>query len=101
MPGGGLDWGATPQEDLIREIKEEMGVKVNSIADNPSYFVTCQTINSGMWVVNVIYETVLDSLSFTPSDECIEIRFVDKHDIKEMKVFPAVIQLADLFQPRL
>jgi len=24
LPGGGLDWGASPQEDLPREIMEEM-----------------------------------------------------------------------------
>ena len=97
LPGGGLDWGATPQDDLIREIKEEMGVSVSFIADNPSYFITCQTLNRGLWVANVIYETVMTSLSFTPSDECTEICFVDKNDIKEMKMFPAVIKLAEMF----
>jgi len=97
LPGGGLDHGMTPQEDLPREIKEEMGLEVTKVADNPSYFITDKTINRGEWFVNVLYETELVDLDFTPSDECIEIKFVDKEDIKELKVFPSVQKLAEMF----
>lgn len=99
LPGGGLDWGMTPQEDLPREISEEMGLKVTKIADNPSYFITDQTLNRGIWIVNVIYETELENLDFTPSDECVNIKFVNKEDIREMNVFPTIKKLADMFDP--
>ena len=46
LPGGGLDWGTTPQEDLPREIEEEMGVGVTKVAEYPSYFITAQTRNN-------------------------------------------------------
>jgi ADP-ribose pyrophosphatase YjhB (NUDIX family) len=101
FPGGGLDWGMTPQEDLPREILEEMGVKVNFIADHPSYFITFQTVTHGVWVANVLYETKLDSLSFIPSDECVEILFVNSEDIKELEVSPAVEKLAEMFKTEL
>lgn len=45
LPGGGLDFGMTPQEDLPREIDEEMGLKVTKMADHPSYFVTEKKLN--------------------------------------------------------
>jgi len=90
--------GATPQEDLPREISEEMGVGVSFMADNPSYFITCQTLNRGVWIVNVLYETILDSLDFTPSDECIEVRFVNKDDLSDLIVFPAITKLAEMFK---
>ena len=99
LPGGGLDWGATPQSDLQREIAEEMGLTVTKVADNPSYFITDQTLNRGVWIVNVIYETEVEHLNFTPSDECISVRFVDKIDIQNLKAFPTVIKLADMFKP--
>lgn len=99
LPGGGLDWGMTPQEDLPREISEEMGLKVTKIADNPSYFITDQRLNRGVWIVNVIYETELENFNFTPSDECVNIKFVNKEDINEMKVFPTIKQLAEMFDP--
>lgn len=99
LPGGGLDWGMTPQEDLPREISEEMGLKVTKISDNPSYFITDQTLNRGVWIVNVIYETELENIDFKPSNECVNIKFVNKEDIRDMKVFPTIKKLADMFDP--
>ena len=98
LPGGGLEWGATPQEDLPREIMEEMGIVVTKVVDNPSYFITEQTLNRELWVVNVLYETELENLDFIPSDECVNIKFVDKLDIQDMKVFPTITKLADMFK---
>ncbi len=101
LPGGGLDWGTTPQEDLPREIEEEMGVSVIKVADHPSYFITAQTRNHNTWIVNVLYETKLASLDFRVSDECIEIRFVNKEDLQELNVFPTITKLAEMFKPEL
>lgn len=99
LPGGGLDWGASPQEDLPREIMEEMGIVVTSVADNPAYFITAQTMNRKVWFVNVLYETTLANLNFTPSDECINIKFINQSEIQGMKVFPSVKKLAEMFKP--
>ncbi len=99
LPGGGLDWGMTPQEDLPREIKEEMGLNVLNIAVHPSYFITCQTLRSKTWIVNVLYQAELENLDFRPSDECVNIKFVSKDDIVGMNVFPAVKKLAEMFKP--
>lgn len=99
LPGGGLDWGTTPQEDLPREIEEEMGLVVTKVADNPSYFITDQTLNKGLWIVNVVYEAELENLDFTPSDECVNIKFVDKDDIESMNVFPTIKKLTAMFDP--
>lgn len=98
LPGGGLDWGMTPQEDLPREIAEEMGIEVTSVATNPSYFLTFGRRNED-WRANVIYETTLKDLNFTPSDECVEVKFVNRDEIQNLQVFPNVRQLADMFDP--
>ncbi len=101
LPGGGLDWGRTPQEDLPREISEEMGVKVKWVADNPSYFLTGQTRTHKIWIANLLYETELESLDFTPSDECVDIKFVNLEDVLTLPVFPNVLNLAKAFNPAL
>lgn len=99
LPGGGLDWGETPQEGIPREISEEMGLKVLKVANTPSYFLTGK-MSMGDWAVNVLYETDLEHLNFTPSDECVNIKFVDKEDIRDMRVFPTINLLAGMFKPK-
>ncbi len=99
LPGGGLDWGTTPQEDIPREVDEEMGLAVAKVAENPSYFATCQNETKEIWVVNVIYETELEHLNFKRSDECIEIKFVNKEDIESVNAIPTVKKLAEMFKP--
>ena len=96
LPGGGLDWGMSPQDELAREIDEEMSIKVTKVADHPSYFLTGQTLIRRQWVANVIYETELEHLDFSPSDECIEIMFMNKDNMPEGKIFPIVSKLVEI-----
>ncbi|MEY2665023.1 MAG: hypothetical protein RLZZ480_128 [Candidatus Parcubacteria bacterium] len=99
LPGGGLDFGTTPQEDLPREIAEEMGLPVAYIADYPCYFLTEKMSGREAWRALVLYETKLGHLNFTPSDECIEVRFVSPKDIEELTVYTGVSILATMFKP--
>lgn len=100
LPGGGLDWDIKPQEDLPRELMEEMGLKAVWIADNPSYFFTGRSNNHPkMRIANVVYETKLEHLNFTPSDECVEIKFVGPEEVKSMNTFLGPRQLAEMFDP--
>jgi len=97
LPGGGLDWGLTPQEDLPREIMEEMGLEVTHVADKPSYFFTFKFENYPGHAAIAVYEASLKSLDFTPSDECTEIAFVNKNDLAGMEVFAGVKKLCEEF----
>ncbi len=103
LPGGGLDWGKKVHPELQRELLEEMNIKTTYISNHPSYFLGgCQmTDDPNFWVVNVVYEVELEHLNFTPSDECVEIRFVDKEDVASLThVPPTVTELAEQFDPR-
>lgn len=69
-----------------------MWINVISVNENPSYFLTCQKAN---WtrIANVIYKTKIkieDLKNFTPSDECLEIRFFNTQEAKNEKLFPNV-----------
>lgn len=98
LPGGGLDWETKPQADLAREIQEEMGLKIIKVAERPSYFVTEMHVKKGLWKANVVYETELEHLNFTPSEECVNIRFVNKDDLDGLETFPGVKQVAEQFK---
>ncbi len=98
LPGGGLDWDAGPQEDLPRELMEEMGLRAIYIADNPCYFITGKSTNyPEIRIANVLYETKLEHLNFTPSDECVEIRFVNKDMVDGMELFDGPRKLLEMF----
>lgn len=100
LPGGGLDWGSTPHEDLPREISEEMGVNVTWIAERPSYFLTCQNSNHEIWIANVLYEAKLENLDFTTSNECTEVRFVNAEELKELNLFSNLKIFGEMFDPK-
>jgi 8-oxo-dGTP pyrophosphatase MutT (NUDIX family) len=99
LPGGGLDWNSNPQEDLQREIKEEMGLEIISMAKNPSYFLTDLSGLPDKPRANVLYEVKVNSLDFTPSDECVEIRFVSSDEARQLDLFENVKIFTGLFNP--
>lgn len=98
LPGGGLDHGESPEECLRREIKEEMGLEVTFIAQTPSFFFTInKQTDKTSWVANVLYEIRLANLSFTPSNECVAVRFVTAEEALALPAFLNVYALAKLF----
>ena len=98
LPGGALEYGESPQADLRREIQEEMGLEVASVAEYPSYFVTFEN-SLGNWASNVVYETIVTHLDFTPSDECVALQFVDASCLSDLYLEQNIIQLAEKFKP--
>ncbi|MBI2030394.1 NUDIX hydrolase [Candidatus Kaiserbacteria bacterium] len=99
LPGGGLDWNVSPQDDVKREIKEEMGIDVTWVAKHPSYFLTDLSGLPEKPRANVLYEVKVGSLDFTPSDECIELRFVSAEEARQLELFENVKIFTDLFDP--
>jgi ADP-ribose pyrophosphatase YjhB (NUDIX family) len=99
LPGGGLDWGEKPQDNIRREIKEEMGVEATWVSENPSYFLTDLSRLPEKAIANVVYETKVDSLEFVPSDECVELRFVNAEEAKKLDLYENVEIFVNLFDP--
>ncbi len=102
LPGGGMEHGELPHDCLKREIREEMGLDVTSVADAPSFILSfTKKIDTEFWLVNILYETTLGSLAFTPSDECIAVRFVTPEEALTLPAFTNVYTFAKLFKKSL
>lgn len=98
LPGGGLEHDEDPRDCLRREIKEEMGLVVTSIAPAPSYFITVQRLRKETFIANVIYDIALDGLDFTPSEECRELRFVDLAEMGTLNLYPTARRFYEVLQ---
>ena len=98
LPGGGLDWGQTPQTDLPREIAEEMGLETMLVADRPSYFITFRHDRTGTWCANVLYEASVRDFDIVPSRECSEIRFIKPSEVPET-AYSNLVEFAKHFDP--
>jgi ADP-ribose pyrophosphatase YjhB (NUDIX family) len=68
-----LEFGHTPQEDIVRELKEEAGLKVTRVDKRPLYVVTKKKKNKDVRLVIIIYEAKVKNLNLIPSKECQEL----------------------------
>ena len=68
------------------------------MSKQPSYFFT-STNRKNVNIANVLYETTLKDLNFTPSDECIEIGFFTLAEAKALETFPNIQSFLKVYNP--
>ena len=94
LPGGGLDWGESIAENIKREVKEEMGLTVLEVSTTPSYYLIGENM-SGNMSLNLVFESKVENFyDFTPTDECVEMKFVTPQEALEMNSWRNVKELA-------
>lgn len=98
LPGGGIEHDEDPITALKREMEEEMGIVPSHVDENPLYFLTFMH-PSGMQMGAVLYETTLPHLNFTPSHECMDLRFVSREEAHMLPLNGSVKALIKSFNP--
>lgn len=99
LPGGGLEHGEEPRDAPRREVREEMRIDIKWVAEAPSFFLSCnKKSNEAEWVANVFYEMKVEHLNFTPSDECVAVRFVTAEEALALPAQLTVYKFAELFR---
>lgn len=78
LPGGGLEYGETPHEALIRELKEETGLDIKIL--KPVYTFTA--IRENYQTVGIGFLTIPTNDHVILSDEHTDYRFVSQDELK-------------------
>ena len=103
LPGGGLDFGNDVKTDFSREVDEEMGLTVAKMSERPFYVWTWRYENrrniDWFYTCVLAYRVEFNHLNITPSEECEEIKFFSKEEIKDLKLSGQMTPLPDYFNP--
>ncbi|MDE2037803.1 MAG: NUDIX hydrolase [Patescibacteria group bacterium] len=104
LPGGGLDLGEDIHEGFKREIKEEMGLDVKAMSKEPVYVWTHRYEANHRdigWYYSLVlaYEFELESLDFTPTEECEAIGFFSKEELAGIPLAGQTNELSGIFDP--
>lgn len=84
FPGGRLHVEQTPQENLIREIQEELGITIQS--PKPLHIGMSLHLKSNTWRVLIMYHGVVSKFVLTPNPEEVEeARWIT---LDELRTFP-------------
>lgn len=104
LPGGGLDFGEQPPEGLKREIREEMNLDIRVMSKSPVYVWTnkVEKFRGMKWyyVTVLVYQIEFDSLAFTPSEECDDLKFFSRDELRDVQVGPNMKTLQNIFNPK-
>jgi 8-oxo-dGTP pyrophosphatase MutT (NUDIX family) len=93
-PGGRIQKGEEFIESLKRECLEETGLECEVLEQQP--FIVYPTIDQvGRGRIMVFYKVSFSSLDFKPSDECVDMKFFSKHEIKQLPKVPQLEKLVD------
>ena len=95
FPGGKVDFGEHPEESLKRELKEELGVEIET---GPLYEVISHVYNNNgdiRHVVLLFYICHVLEGEAEPLD-CQDIKWVDKEEMKALLFVEGDIPLVDL-----
>lgn len=79
LPGGGLEYGETPHEALVRELKEETDLDIRII--KPVYTFTA--IRSDYQTVGIGFLTIPTNDKVTLSNEHTEYKFVTRDELQD------------------
>lgn len=103
LPGGGLDFGEDIKLGFVREVQEEMGLKVTRMSEKPVYVWTYKYENRRNldWYYSfvVAYRVEFEDLDFISTKECEAIEFFSKAELQDLEFAGQVIELITIFNP--
>lgn len=92
VPGGGVDWGESTEEALIREYKEETNLDIE--VKDFLFFSEAISPDKNKHVINlyflVIIKTDSEPMKIGGESNLSDLRYVSKEEIKDIKLYPNI-----------
>lgn len=85
LPGGGLDFGESPEQALMREIEEEVQINVEVLKP---LSVWNYLRPNNVQIIGFTFLCKTNDLEVTLSDEHLEYTWILYEEIKDFKIFP-------------
>lgn len=83
FPGGGIDYGESAEDALVRELAEELHVDPTSVSsDFKVVAVNSGHIKSGIPRVNIYYRADVSDAHLGNSGDIVELRWFDKNELE-------------------
>ena len=93
VPGGGVDWGESTAEALIREYKEETTLDI----DVDKFLFLSETIapDKQKHVINLYFQVrvlknSIEDMRIGNEKNLMDLRFITKEEIEEIKLYPNI-----------
>lgn len=92
IPGGGVEWGESTKEALIREYKEETNLDI----DVEKFLFLSETIapDKQKHVINLYFQVRLlencSEMQLGDESNLVDLKFVSKDEIENLKLYPNI-----------
>jgi 8-oxo-dGTP diphosphatase len=97
LPGGRIQKGEQFIDCLRRECLEEIGLEPEVLHQQPA-LVYPAIDKEGRGRIVVFYTITFANLNFTPTEECVAIKFFGIEEIKGLETYPQLKPLPDLLR---
>lgn len=89
FPGGGVDYGETIQDALIREVVEELGVEPDHIIvnDTPA-FISIGSVANGVPRCNIFYRATVPEEEIRPTEDVVKQEWYNLSDFSSLRMGP-------------
>ncbi len=97
LPGGRVEHGENLQQTLMRECQEEMGLQPHILDQHPHWAWSARH-HDGWWKVVLGFRVKFPKDRFTPSEECVAVRYMGSADLKRLPLAQQTIPLIKLLR---